>query len=109
MKTAELETNAERLLMTNIIKASPGEDYESIEDELLKVQNDPAHVIIIDSMNEWSDLVSSSKEARIKELEEVLRVVNESFPDSVLSDQMNEDYEIFKRALNPPYRWNGLA
>jgi hypothetical protein len=47
MKT---ETNAERLLMTNIIKASPGEDYESIEDELLKVQNDPAHLIVVNSI-----------------------------------------------------------
>lgn len=66
-KTAEHKI-AERLLMTNIIKASPDETYESIEDELVKVQNDPAHVIIIDSMVEYHSLRSREQQERIERL-----------------------------------------
>lgn len=56
--------NAERILLTKIIEASPDETYNSIEDEILKVTNDPAHKIIIEAMHEYAkrllDVVAES-------------------------------------------------
>ncbi len=53
LKTAEVKS-AERILMTKIAEASGG-SFEDIEDEIVKVQNDPAHKIVLEAMEEYAN------------------------------------------------------
>jgi hypothetical protein len=41
----------------------------------------------------------AEKDKRIKELEKALKAVVKNFPEEVLKDQMNEDYNLITKAL----------
>lgn len=77
-KTAPEEPNAERILFTKIIEASPGENFIDIQDEINNVANDPGHAIVLDAMHEYANQVSAPLKKRIEELERVLSVVQGS-------------------------------
>lgn len=69
-KTAETP-NAQQILFAKIIKASEdaGNNISDTQDDLDEIANDPAHLIVIDSMREYADQVSSPLKKRIDELE----------------------------------------
>lgn len=87
--------NAERILLTKIIEASPDENYKSIEDEILKVTKDPAHKIVIDAMHEYAkhllDVVIDDAKENINEMEEIESKIKID-PDTYISQAINIVY-----------------
>jgi hypothetical protein len=53
-QTTEQKKLAERFLLTKIIEASGG-DFNSFEDEINQIANDPAHMIVVEAIVEYSD------------------------------------------------------
>lgn len=60
--------NAERMLLTKIIDASPEGTYDSIEEEIAEVTNDPCHQIVIEAMHEYARRVLdvAAEEAKVE-------------------------------------------
>ena len=46
-------------------------------------------------------------EERVKELEKALKSVVKNFPEDVLIDQMNEEYDLIEKALKKSIKYNG--
>lgn len=68
MKRAEEKPSAESILFDKIIKASKDSGNDVTIDDLKEIENDPAHLIVIDSMYDYANQVSAPLKKQIEKL-----------------------------------------
>lgn len=110
MKTIDItpkeKPNAERILLAKIIEVS-GEEYNSIEEEIQRVTNDPAHRIVIVAMEDYAKLYAQEENSRLLEEKAKLieRVDNaEKRVNFWLThwNKLDKEFTEFKNSLTSP-------